>query len=147
MSYPANEYKQAFLSHREPLLELLGQIPNTQSDFSIYKGGLTIKQHIDQLFGFDAEVLGALTGQRPDTTASPDLASAVMRLRQHTASIASSFAAMSSEQLDASLELEGETRKVYQWLDFVREHEIHHKGQLWMAARLLEIEPPYYVKL
>jgi uncharacterized damage-inducible protein DinB len=50
------------------------------------------------------------------------------------------------DQLDAPLEIEGETRKVYQWLDFVREHEIHHKGQLWMAARMLGIEPPCYIK-
>jgi uncharacterized damage-inducible protein DinB len=146
MSYPATEYKQAFLNHREPLLELLEMIPADQGEFKIYAGGLSIRQHIDQLFGFDASVLGALTNTEVDSQASIDLAAAKVRLRQHTSTIASSLAAMNNEQLDASLEIEGETRKVYQWLDFVREHEIHHKGQLWMAARMLGIEPPYYIK-
>jgi uncharacterized damage-inducible protein DinB len=146
MSYPAIEYKQAFLNHREPLLEMLEMIPADQSEFKIYPGGLSIRQQVDQLFGFDAAVLGALTGTEVASQASPDLGAAKARLRQHTNTIAASLAAMTSEQLEASLEIEGETRKVYQWLDFVREHEIHHKGQLWMAARMLEIEPPYYIK-
>ena len=53
---------------------------------------------------------------------------------------------MTTEQLETPLEVDGVTRKVYQWLDFVREHEVHHKGQLWIAARMLNIEPPYYIK-
>jgi uncharacterized damage-inducible protein DinB len=146
VSYPAIEYKQAFLNHREPLLEMLEMIPADQSEFKIYAGGLSIFQQVDQLFGFDAAVLGALTGTEVASQASPNLAAAKARLRQHTNTIASSLVAMTSEQLEASLEIEGETRKVYQWLDFVREHEIHHKGQLWMAARMLGIEPPYYIK-
>jgi uncharacterized damage-inducible protein DinB len=146
MSYPANEYADAFLNHREPLLELLEMIPADQGEFKIYPGGQSIRQQIDQLFGFDASVLGALTGSEVSREASSDLRSATARLREATPKIAGLLGAMNSDQLDSPLEVDGESRKVYQWLDFVREHEVHHKGQLWMAARMLKIEPPYYIK-
>ena len=146
MSYPASEYQAAFLNHREPLLELLEMIPADQGEFKIYPGGLSIRAQVDQLFGFDANVLGALTGTEVAAGTSSDLRSATARLREATPKIAGLLGAMSSDQLDAPLEVEGETRKVYQWLDFVREHEVHHKGQLWMAARMLNIEAPYYIK-
>jgi DinB family len=146
MSYPANEYTAAFLNHREPLLELLEMIPGDQGEFKIYPDGLSIRQQVDQLFGFDANVLGALTGSEVNREASSDLRTATARLRDATPKIAGLLKAMNSEQLDSPLEVEGTTRTVYQWLDFVREHEVHHKGQLWMAARMLNIEPPYYIK-
>jgi uncharacterized damage-inducible protein DinB len=146
MSYPANEYAAAFLNHREPLLELLEMIPADQGEFKIYPGGLSIHEQVDQLFGFDASVLGALTGSEVSSEASSDLRSATSRLREATPKIAGLFGAMNSDQLETPLEVDGQTRKVYQWLDFVREHEVHHKGQLWMAARMLKIEPPYYIK-
>jgi uncharacterized damage-inducible protein DinB len=146
MSYPASEYQAAFPNHREPLLELLEMIPADQGEFKIYSDGQSIRQQVDQLFGFDANVLGALTGSEVSTEASSDLRSATARLREATPKIAGLLGAMNTEQLDSSLEVEGETCKVYQWLDFVREHEVHHKGQLWMAARMLKIEPPYYIK-
>jgi uncharacterized damage-inducible protein DinB len=146
MSYPANEYAAAFLNHREPLLELLEMIPAEHGEFKMYPAGLSIRQQVDQLFGFDANVLGALTGSEVGTEASSDLRSATARLRDATPKIAGLLGAMNSEQLDSPLEVDGETRKVYQWLDFVREHEVHHKGQLWIAARMLNIEPPYYIK-
>jgi hypothetical protein len=38
--------------------------------------------------------------------------------------------AMNSKRLESSLEVEAETRKVYHWLDSVREHQVHYKGQL-----------------
>jgi uncharacterized damage-inducible protein DinB len=146
MSYPANEYAAAFLNHREPLLELLEMIPADQGEFKIYPDGQSIRQQVDQLFGFDASVLGALTGSEVSREASSDLRSATARLREATPKIAGLLGAMNSDQLDSPLEVDGESRKVYQWLDFVREHEVHHKGQLWMAARMLKIEPPYYIK-
>jgi DinB family len=146
MSYPANEYQAAFLNHREPLLELLEMIPADQGEFKIYPGGLSIRQQVDQLFGFDASVLGALTVSEVSSEASSDLRTATARLREATPKLAGLFGAMNAEQLDSPLEVDGETRKVYQWLDFVRDHEVHHKGQLWMAARMLNIEPPYYIK-
>jgi hypothetical protein len=145
MAYPASEYQHAFLSHRQPLLVLLEKIPNQHGEFRIYPEGLSIRAQVDQLFGFDAAVLGALTGVEPPVTASPDLQSATARLQQSTTPIAQALVQLPAEMLDSPLEIEGQTRKVYQWLDFVREHEIHHKGQLWMAARMLGIESPYYV--
>lgn len=146
MSYPANEYAAAFLNHREPLLELLEMIPADQGEFKMYPGGLSIRQQVDQLFSFDASVLGALTGTEINAESSSDLGIAIARLRQATPQIAGLLGAMTTEQLETPLEVDGVTRKVYQWLDFVREHEVHHKGQLWIAARMLNIEPPYYIK-
>ena len=58
MAYPANEYAQLFLSHREPLLELLTKIPNDKSDFTIYPGGLSITAQVDQLFRSEERRVG-----------------------------------------------------------------------------------------
>ncbi len=147
MSYPAQEYSDAFLNHRQPLLELLEKIPDDQSHFTIYNGGLSLVNQINQLLGFDNSVLEALTQQTQPAPNYTALSNALAHLKINTPQIAELLAALPKTNLDANLTIEGETRKIYQWLDFVREHEIHHKGQLWMAARMLKIEPPYYIKM
>ncbi len=147
MSYSAQEYATSFLNHRQPLLELLEKIPDTHSDFTMYNGGLSIVQQLNQLIGFDNSVLEALT-QQPQ--AEPDhslISSARQQLSSNATQISTLYAALSTALLDSQLEVETQTRTVYQWLEFVREHEIHHKGQLWIAARMLRIEPPYYLKI
>lgn len=48
--------------------------------------------------------------------------------------------------LDATREIPGTPGKwtVRSWLWFILEHELHHKGQIWLYLRQLGITPPFY---
>jgi uncharacterized damage-inducible protein DinB len=49
-------------------------------------------------------------------------------------------------QLDEKLEIPGTpgTWSLRSWLWFVLEHELHHKGQIWVYLRQIGITPPFY---
>jgi uncharacterized damage-inducible protein DinB len=148
MSYPAKLYVTVFLNHREPLLEVLEQIPADQGDFRFYPEGESLSEMVDQFFECDAQVFAELTGKEPDTGKSPDLPTATARLRAHTQAYAELIGKLSRSELERVLwEDEGEdAMRVCDLIDHHRAHEVHHKGQIWMAARMIGIEVPNWVK-
>ncbi len=70
------------------------------------------------------------------------------RLRGNTSEIAGKLSALTDEELSQELTVFGGARwPAYRLVDFHQEHEGHHKGQLWMMARLIGIEPPFFVQM
>jgi hypothetical protein len=53
MPYPAKEYAEAFLKHRQPLLALLEQIPVEHSDFAIREGALSFIKPMARAIGIE----------------------------------------------------------------------------------------------
>jgi uncharacterized damage-inducible protein DinB len=148
MSYPAKLYVTAFLNHREPLLEVLEKIPADQGDFRFYPEGESLREIVDQFFECDAEVIGELTGNEPNTDQSPDLRSAIARLRAYTEPYAQLIGGLSPVDLERVLwsDEDDDAMRVCDLIEHYRNHEIHHKGQIWMAARMMGIEVPRWVK-
>lgn len=149
MPYPAQEYAQLFQKHREALLDLLEQIPDEQGDTSAWQGGMTFKQMTDHLFSTGAGVVDMLSGgtwqrQAPSAT----LREAVARLRQNTQAVVQRFSTLSEDDLQGEVTAFGGAKwPAYQLIDFHREHEAHHKGQLWVMARQVGLEPPFFVRM
>jgi uncharacterized damage-inducible protein DinB len=53
---------------------------------------------------------------------------------------------LSSRELDRELTIPGTPGNwtVRSWLWFILEHELHHKGQIWLYLRQIGITPPFY---
>lgn len=54
---------------------------------------------------------------------------------------------VTEDELDRIVELEAEGQPEFtlrSWLWYVLEHEIHHKGQIWVYLRQMGITPPFF---
>lgn len=148
MPYSAQEYTQALEMHRAPLLELLAQIPTDKGTFTAWEGGRSFIQITDHLKLTNLRLLAMMAGEKPGTAEpSIDLASARAELETASAKLTDTVAQLSSEQLGNVVEAFGGMKMpVYKLLDFAREHDAHHKGQLWTMARMVGVQPPMFVK-
>jgi DinB family len=148
MPYSGQEYAQAFLMHRAPLLELLGQIPVEKGSFAAWDGGKNFIELTDHLKLTNLRMSAMIAGEKPSSAEpSTDLASARAALEAASANLTDTVSQLSSEQLEAVVDAFGGMKMpVYKLLDFAREHDAHHKGQLWTMARMIGVQPPMFVK-
>lgn len=142
-------YARAFMMHREPLSHLLSQVPNDKADFAAWEGGMSFQKLTDHLAISSERMTAMLNGEalgKPEP--AEDFAAAKARLNATTDPIRSALESLSEDQLNAVIEaFGGRQMPVYTLIDFMREHEVHHKGQLWMMARMVGLEPGLFIKL
>ncbi len=147
MPYPAIEYAEAFLGHREPLLSLLEKIPNEHGNFTARDGSMTLLEMVDHLYLTDVYLLGIFDGIKfVPPPPSDDLQSAVARFKTSIPKVYQKLESLTDAQLSAEIQAFGKPWKAYRLIEFGREHEAHHKGQIWVMARLMGIEPPMFYK-
>jgi uncharacterized damage-inducible protein DinB len=148
MPYSGQEYAQALQMHRAPLLELLEQIPTEQASFAAWDGGRNFIQITDHLKLTNLRMSAMIAGEKPGSAEpSSDLASARAALETASASLTDTISQLSSEQLESVVDAFGGMKMpVYKLLDFAREHDAHHKGQIWTMARMVGVQPPMFVK-
>jgi hypothetical protein len=146
--YSTQEYIQRFMLHRGALVDLLEKIPDSQGDFKAWEGGMSFLALTDHLSGAGINLVNMAVGKdRVKLEPSPNLAAAVARLKDTTSQIQHTIASLTPEQLSqVTAGFRGIPLPAYALVDLMREHEAHHKGQLWMMARMVGIEPPPLVK-
>ena len=149
MPYAPEDYARMFHRHREALVDLLTRLPNQAGETRVWEGGMSIVQLVDHLYSTSVGVVDLLSGrpwqQQPPSTS---LDVAVARLRNHTEVVVDTLASLSEDDLQRERTVFGGARwPAYQLVDFHREHEVHHKGQLWLMARAAGVEPPFFVRM
>jgi uncharacterized damage-inducible protein DinB len=143
------EYARSFASHSAPLIELLEKLPADQSDFASWDGGMSFKRLTDHLSGSMERFGAMLVGQTPaKPEPSPDWPAALERLRTSTDGTRARFSEMTPEQIAATVTgFGGREMPVHALMDGVIQHTAHHKGQIWMMARMVGVEPPMFLKM
>jgi len=149
MPHTASESAQNFTAHRSALLDLLEHIPDGQADFAAWDGGMSFKRLIDHLNGSSARMQSLMKGEKPEPVQpSADFAEAKARMKQGALEVQSMLSSLTEEQLSQVVPAFGGMQlAVHQLVNMLIEHEIHHKGQLWMMARMIGLEPPRFVKM
>ncbi|GAA5514634.1 hypothetical protein Dcar01_03390 [Deinococcus carri] len=151
MNTPAH-YARAFQMHRAALQDLYETLPDEQSTFSPWEGGMSFIGLADHLAASSQRFLGLLGSEPPapilDTSGSADLPSARSRLQESTENALLAIRALSEEDMNRRVKaFGGREMPVAALLDFMIQHEAHHKGQVWMMARMVGVQPPMFVKL
>lgn len=149
---PAEPYARSFRMHRGALLDLYAELPQEHGSFAAWEGGLSFIGQADHLAASSLMLLGMVAGEAPQRPApgpgSANLAEARERLRQTTEQVAGALAALSEEDLARRVPaFGGRELPVAALLDLLLGHEAHHKGQVWVMARMVGVKPPMYVKL
>ena len=143
------DYARAFMMHRDPLSHLLSQVPDEQADFAPWEGGMSFQNLTDHLAISSERMIAMLAGEalgKPEP--APDFAAAKARLNHTTDIIRAKLESLNEEQLNTVIEaFGGRQMPIHTLIDFMREHEIHHKGQLWTMARMIGLEPGRFINL
>ncbi|MGL4610129.1 MAG: DinB family protein [Trueperaceae bacterium] len=147
MAYSASDYVRSWMMHRAAIVELLEKLPDDKGDFAAWEGGMSFTKMVDHLAGATLNLTGMMAGkERVKFEPSPSLSAATARLKEATGTVQQQLSAMNSEQLSTLITAFGQQMPAYALLDFLIAHDAHHKGQLWMMARMNAIEPPRFVK-
>jgi len=139
-----------FHLHRSALEALYLQLSADQGDFRTWEGGLSLMGLADHLAATSGRVPAMLRGEipAPDAPASTTLAEVQARLIASTEQMLTLLSHLNDEALSREATVFGGARMTVDALmDIVLAHEAHHKGQIWVMVRLLELQPPRYLPL
>ncbi|MFC4427829.1 DinB family protein [Deinococcus navajonensis] len=146
---PSEIYARNFLMHRGALMDLYAQLPEDQGGFSAWDGGMSFIGLADHLAGSSERFLAMIAGQTPAAVqSSATLDEARQRLAATADTAAAGMRALGGEDLGRRVTaFGGREMPVAALLDALVGHEAHHKGQVWMMARMIGIKPPMFVRL
>lgn len=141
---------RALHGHRAALMDLYAELPDDQAQFAAWEGGMSFVALADHLSGSSERMLAMVQGEAPGALPAPsaDLPAARARLQHTTEAAMSAIAALSNEDLSRRITaFGGREMPISTLVDMLITHEAHHKGQVWLMARMIGIKPPMFVKL
>jgi uncharacterized damage-inducible protein DinB len=141
--------QMGWMAHRRVLNNLLDVVPADKVTFAPWEGAMSfgaLAVHTADDFFYRFVKTGELSRTPvPEWTTLEDVKRIV---QQRTDSIQSIFAEMTEEDLDKILEISNMGMKgPGSWfLMAAKDHEVHHKGQLFVYARLMGVtEMPFFI--
>jgi uncharacterized damage-inducible protein DinB len=142
-------YAGNFTMHRAALIELLEKVPAEKGDFAAWEGGMSFVKIADHLSGSSKRMAAMSSGQQAEKLEpSADLGAAVQRLKDTHSEVTAALGMMPAEMLGQKITaFGGREMPIAALLDFMVQHEAHHKGQAWMMARMIGLEPGMFVKM
>ncbi|WP_019010288.1 DinB family protein [Deinococcus aquatilis] len=143
-------FARTLQGHRAALMDLYADLPDEQAQFAAWEGGMSFVGLADHLSGSSERFLSMVQGQTPGALPAPsaDLPAARLRLQQTTDAALGVISALSNEDLSRRVTaFGGRELPISALLDMVIAHEAHHKGQVWLMARMIGIKPPMFVKM
>ena len=143
-----SHYARSFSMHRQALISLLERVPADQANFKAWDGGMSFLGLSDHLTSSVSRMNAMLQGQTPTKLEpSADWAAALERIRSSTTDAVALLEGLSDESLTRVIPAFGTQMPLHGMVDFLIAHEAHHKGQVWMMARMIGLEPPMFVKI
>jgi uncharacterized damage-inducible protein DinB len=153
ISMPRNQrYLASYQMHRAALQDLYALLPDDQAEFSAWEGGMSFLRLADHLSLSTARTLALAQGQAPaapgSVSPSTSLSEARERLASSTEQMMSYVASLQDDDLSRTVAaFGGRQMPISTLVEFNIDHEAHHKGQVWMMARMVGVAPPMFVKL
>lgn len=148
-----NRILQDWLKHRSVLETLLENIPDEHLQFKPWEGAMTLSelaQHIaaSAVMFVQLAKQGNIALHQPESTVCTTTRQLIDIVRKCTATTQEVFDSLTQEELDTVYEskfpqLHGPRINL---LKVVRDHEIHHKAQLYVYARMVGVkELPFFI--
>ncbi|HZG59823.1 MAG TPA: DinB family protein [Anoxybacillus sp.] len=148
-----NQLVQRFLAHRSVTVELVNKIEKEHYDYKPTPTSMTVKDLVTHiLFSFYRFAKVAKSGN--SAVFSEKIEETETDLRKvaetYTEKTKSLLESLTEEELDRVLDLTqrfGMKIPVFQFLQLGMDHEIHHKGQLFVYVREMgHTELPFFIK-
>lgn len=139
-----------WLSHRKVLLELLKLVNDEQLSFKPWENGMSLSQLTLHMAGSTSMFVNTVkTGIFTPPTGKKEVFTAKELLEfveAQTEYAKQELEKLTNEQLDSIIAFAGMDLSGKAILELAKDHEIHHKGQLYTYVRLLGIEEvPFFI--
>ncbi|PLS15993.1 damage-inducible protein DinB [Bacillus sp. M6-12] len=145
-----NGFIDSWLSHRKALLELADTFGDDQLQFKPWENAMSLSELVLHITGatsmFAQTVKNGVFTPPPEPKAFETASDLKAIIQNETEKTVSDLESLTDEQLELPVEFYGMTMPGLDLLENGKDHEIHHKGQLFTYARLLGIESlPFFV--
>ncbi|WP_404331081.1 DinB family protein [Mesobacillus maritimus] len=143
-------YISGWMSHRKALLELINTIDSDNLQYKPWDGAMTFSElvlHISTSTGMFANTVKQGEFVPPTAPKTPETIEELKQLVQSETDLTKGILeSITEEQLNQLVEFSGMKMPGMAMLETAKDHEIHHKGQLFTYARLMGIENlPFFV--
>jgi uncharacterized damage-inducible protein DinB len=143
-------YISGWLSHRNALLELLKVVNDEQISFRPWEKGMSLSELALHISGANTMFVNSLkTGvitrptEKKEVTSAKELIGVIEAQTEYAKQV---LETLSEEQLKSIITFAGMDLPGTAILELAKDHEIHHKGQLFTYVRLLGIEQvPFFI--
>ncbi len=143
---------QAWLRHRDALVALVDVTPEGNQNFTPWEGAWTYALLTLHIVGMGEWFMQAVASGEMANPEPPVQVTSMQQLKEivHevTKRTTDTFKALPDEQLSAEInssKIFGANLTGAQIIEAMFEHEIHHKGQLFVYARMCGVEnPPFF---
>lgn len=146
----AKQMMNEWLQHRKVLEELLELIDDEHINFKPWEGAMTLGELALHVAGWNEVFVSMVKTEEftspdiPECKTMGDVRKAVKEFTQKTKATYESFtdADLEAENNSSHPKLQGPKKR---YLTAMYDHEIHHKGQLFMYARMIGVkEVPFF---
>jgi len=143
-----NDYIAGWLSHRNALIALLDTIKDDQLSFTPWEGAMSFGKLAAHIVDATDMFAKTVRGETPGKGAAE--ISTVSELKAYvqgkTEQTKSTLASITEEQLTQIVTFNTLQMPGMALLQMAKEHEIHHKGQLFTYARIIGVkEMPFFM--
>ena len=147
MAFDLSTYIKNFNRMHEQTTRLMALAPNDQYEWKPYDSSMTLGKLMNHMMlGQKAIGESALTGvfPREEMQEHADTAKLIAAFDQQHEAMMAQFAALTPEQVDEFIQPFGpdKRRPRHELMTILQEHEIHHRGQLYVYLRMLGCTVP-----
>ncbi|KKK36151.1 damage-inducible protein DinB [Mesobacillus campisalis] len=143
-------FTSGWMSHRKALIELLDTLNDGQLNYKPWENGMTLSELVLHTTGATAMFAQTVKNGEFTPPSGPNAVESVQKLKEvvqeQTELTQAVLESLTGEQLGKLIDFSGMKMTGSVMLETARDHEIHHKGQLFTYARMLGIEElPFFV--
>ncbi|WP_181350852.1 DinB family protein [Thalassobacillus sp. CUG 92003] len=144
------EVQEGWLRHRLVLHKLLEQIGDEHTHFKPWEGAFSMGElgvHIATSMDMFVQTIKSGELMLPEHTPEFETMRDVRQIvHDYTNFTRQQMALISDAQLKTIIEMNHFYAPAGEWLENARDHEIHHKGQLFTYARMTGVtDPPFFI--
>jgi uncharacterized damage-inducible protein DinB len=148
MATQAQRLAARFLSHRRALIDLARRLPEPAAGFRPWEGAMSTLEMLFHVAGSAEFFLSAALKRAPQSPPKGEtIAGAIQALEELAEVEAAQIGALTDEQMEERITVQAlnVTLAAANLISSMVDHEVHHKGQLFVYARMQGVEPPFFV--
>ncbi|WP_226037891.1 DinB family protein [Aquibacillus saliphilus] len=145
-----NGFITSWMSHRKVIIEIIDTLEDEHLNFKPWEDAMSLSELVLHTTGATSMFTTIVKEDSSTSESSPKKADSIEELKSivesQTEKTKTDLESISDEQLDQLVEFAGMKLPGIALLENGKDHEIHHKGQLFTYARLIGIETlPFFV--
>ncbi len=140
------------MSHRAVLQDILSRVPDDKFDFQPWANAMTLGNlalHMVTSADWFAQSVKAGTFGRPEKVEATSMEEVRRIVDEYTAKTRATLDALTEAQIEGMVdgkEIFGMDAPGKVWLGSMKDHEVHHKGQMFVYARIAGVEEmPFFM--